>query len=89
MVLCAGHMDQTIKRSKGLFTSRQSKFEGEIFFISRNGQYKDVYSRTIEIPQRTRIFKAYSFLKGSQCTLKVSTGKFRHKLMCTSCRANK
>ena len=31
--------------------------------LSRNRQYKDVYKRTIEIPQCTRIFKANWCLK--------------------------
>ena len=34
-----------------------------MWHISRNGQYKNVYSSTIELPYRTRIFKANCCLK--------------------------
>ena len=40
--------------------------------VSRKPQYKDVNRKTIEILQRTHIFK----VKGSQCTLKVSIDNF-------------
>ena len=35
----------------------------KVIYVSRNGQYKDVYRRTIEISQRTGILKAYCYLK--------------------------
>ena len=40
--------------------------------ISRKAQYKDVFRRTIEIPQRARIFKANSYLKAQNAHLKVT-----------------
>ena len=47
--------------------------------ISRNGQNKDVYSRTIEIPQFTRIFKANCWFKIELFT--VCTMSVRYTLM--------
>ena len=41
-------------------------------FISQNGQYKEVYSRTIEIPQCTRIFKSNCCLKVHNVRLKLA-----------------
>ena len=42
--------------------------------ISRKAQYKDVFRRTIETPQRARIFKANSYLKVQNAHLKVTIG---------------
>ena len=39
----------------------------------RNGQYKDVYWRTIEIPQCTHIFKAKCCLKVHNVHLKLQS----------------
>ena len=40
---------------------------------TRKAQYKDVYTRAIEIPQRTHIFKAYCCLKGHNVHLKLAS----------------
>ena len=41
--------------------------------VSRNAQYKDVYGRTIEIPQRALIFKANWCFKVYNAHLKLAS----------------
>ena len=43
-----------------------------IVHVSLKPQYKDVYERTIEIPQRTRIFKVRHCLKVHSAHLKLA-----------------
>ena len=47
-------------------------FQFENKSISQNGQYKDVYGRTMEIPQRTHIFKVNCCLKVHSVHLKLA-----------------
>ena len=43
-----------------------------IVHVSRKPQYKDVYGRTIEIPQRTRILKSSHWLKIHNASSKLA-----------------
>ena len=46
--------------------------KGYTLLISRNGQYKDFYQRTIEIPQQNRIVITNCYLKGHNVHLKLA-----------------
>ena len=40
-----------------LYKNKSVKYNSKVYTVSRNPQYKDVYRRTIEMPQRARPFK--------------------------------